>query len=170
MQLELFIESILALLRTESFWFTVCFIIFICAVYSPLKNYLNNILTLKINAIHQQIKDGEALKKQASELLIQVKYQTQLIKEENSKKHHAMEATISEMMEARKEEIDSYISKKYSSMVQELERKKASELQSLHASILALAHQMAANYISSSKELITDEKIYKEAIEKSLKH
>ena len=98
--------------RDPQFWVFVAFIIFIIAVFRPIKKMLGHNLDNKINEIKNNIEQAEKIKNEAQKTLIDIQKRHNEVKQEVENIQNDAKVKINKMEEDAKTKLNDQINKR----------------------------------------------------------
>ena len=137
----------LEILKSEQFWVLVAFVIFILAVFKPIKNIVSSNLDKKINEIKNNINEAEKLKSDAQFTLSETKKRQNEVKKEIEKINLDIKEKIRLIEESSKRKFDEQIEKRSNLTTIKIEQMTRDAKNEIHNYIVETSLAAASNLL-----------------------
>ncbi len=140
----------------ERFWLAVCFVIFVCLAYRPVKKAILNSLDAKIQAIKLYLTEAENLKNEA-EILLQ-KTQKQILKFKDLKGEILgnAQSEVDNLITSRNKEIAKLIERREKDALTNIKLKQDQAMKEVQAELIDNVTKVVATYFTNLKDESSD--------------
>lgn len=146
----------------ENFWVAVSFVIFIYFAYKPVKKAIVASLDSRINDIKNKLLETEKLKKDAENLLFQVKQEIQGFDNHKREMLENAKNTTALLVETREKEIELMLERNKNSALLSLEYQKNKVTESIRNEFIDKVVQVVRSYlVETQNNSVSDAEIIK---------
>jgi F-type H+-transporting ATPase subunit b len=144
----------------ESFVVAICFIIFLYFAYRPVKKAIIASLDSKINDIKSKLDETEKLKKEAKQLLDEIKQEIEVFEKRKESILESAKISTERLVDTRSKEIELMLARKKDSAIKSINNQKDKASGEMRAEFTdAVLNTVRAYLVETKNNSVSDEEI-----------
>tara|TARA_B110000503_G_C7170021_1_gene423833 strand:+ start:967 stop:1440 length:474 start_codon:yes stop_codon:yes gene_type:complete len=151
----------------ESLVVAICFIIFMYLAYRPVKKAIMSSLDARIKEIKEKLAETEQIKKDAKELLDEIKQEMESFEERKKSIVESSKKSTARLLETKSKEMDLMLSRTKDSATKYIDHQRVKAVDAMRAEFTESVLNIVRTYLVETKNnSVSDEEILKHFIKK----